>query len=96
MIEILAQLTRTMRALMLGQNPPATVEALRVACLKAASEPHAKAVNARTAMRKHFDTLAAAVFAGKAYSEIADPAYVASMNAAIRTLWDEACKSDPA
>jgi hypothetical protein len=95
MIEALAQLTRSMRALLQGPNPPVTVEALRIACLKAASKPHAELVDARPAVRKHFDLLALAVFSGKTYSDVADKDYVAAMNGATRTLWDGACKFDP-
>lgn len=91
MIEALAHLTRSMRALMQGENPPASVEALRIACLAAASEPHAALVNARTAVRKHFDLLSLAVFTGKTYSEVADPAYVELMHAPTRALWNAAC-----
>lgn len=96
MTTVLAALTRSMRALMLGSNPPQTIEALRAACLGSASAPHRALVDATDAMRKFFNQLSEAVFSGKKYSEIADPAYVVKMNEDVRAMWDEACLYEPA
>lgn len=95
MTSTLAALTRSMRALMLGQNPPTTIEALRAACLASASAPHRALVDATPAMRKFFNELSAAVFAGKKYSEVGAPEFVAKMNADVRAMWDGACMFEP-
>jgi hypothetical protein len=95
MTAILASLTRSMRALMLGQDPPGTIEALRAACLASASAPHRALVDATDAMRRFFEQLSEAVFTGRRYSDIVAPSENAKMNADVRALWDGACLYEP-
>lgn len=94
MIEVLAALTRSMRALMLGPNPPASLDALRVAALAGATEPQ-QALLKIDAASKFFRQLASAVFEGQTYSEVGEPAYVEKMRPETRTLWDAACRFEP-
>lgn len=95
MTAVFAALTRSMRVLMLGKDPPQTIEALRAACLASASAPHRALVDATPAMFKFFEQLSEAVFAGKKYSEVGDPVYLAKMNKDVLALWEAACMYEP-
>lgn len=95
MIPLLILLTKTMRGLKLGEQPPADLAALKAAAL--ASHPSAPALIAKHAnFKKLFEFLASAVWDGKKLSE-AQAEFVESikMNGEVLAKFDAACEFVP-
>jgi hypothetical protein len=91
MFQTLAAVTRTMVKLQAGAKPPKTMEALRAAAVAKATDEQKSLIDKTPGMKRQLDDLARAAFAGKLYSETADPAHVAAMSKKVRALFDDAC-----
>lgn len=92
MFEHICTLTRKMRELKLGQNPPQTVQALVAAAIAACNVP--ASTTARLPVQAYLAALAAAVLADKSYSE-QHPAIAATMDPGVVAKFDEAATYTP-
>jgi hypothetical protein len=92
MFEQICTLTRKMRELMLGENPPQTAAALLAAAIAASAVP--ESTTNRPPVKVVLGELAAAVLAGKSYTE-QHPVKAATMSVSVVALFDAASTYTP-
>ncbi len=95
MIETLESVARLMRALMLGSNPPKTLDLLKEEARKGVTERELRILDSTPTMEAFFAVLAEAVFADKPYSAVADQDFVKRMDERVRAKFDAATQHVP-